>query len=384
MRGQEEGAEVLVGRQRRRRQRCPSLHSLLRRQLQAQRTKMAAAFRKLFRSGEKPEAQYPPVARGATTCKNAGRDQGGGGGGAAKGQNATPRGQGSNARMQNSSSGRSQASGAWSQNGGTGGEVLAAGGHNGLNSPSTARRFFSRHSYLEGSRVGPAEGVVPQHSPKSSSSSSNRSKNQPTSTAPSASPSSGVMFKKSPPQGGILNESTSKHMKMVRTRRLMKEYQELSRVQQTAKDPVFTVDLVNDCLYEWKVKLLRVDSESELYRDMQELGVHHILLSLSFPENFPFHPPFLRVLSPRLEKGFVMEGGAICMELLTPRGWASAYTIEAVIMQFAASLVKGQGRISRKHKAPKEFSKRSAESAFRSLVKTHEKYGWVTPPLSEG
>ena len=123
------------------------------------------------------------------------------------------------------------------------------------------------------------------------------------------------------------------------------------------------------------MKLLRVDGDSALSRDMQELGVHHILLSISFPENFPFQPPFLRVLSPRLEKvrspsrchfvytlnmknssitfhltslillppqGFVLEGGAICMELLTPRGWASAYTVEAVIMQFAAALVKGQ------------------------------------------
>ena len=43
-------------------------------------------------------------------------------------------------------------------------------------------------------------------------------------------------------------------------------------------------------------------------------------------------------------QGFVMEGGAICMELLTPRGWASAYTVEAIIMQLAASLVKGQVR----------------------------------------
>ena len=30
------------------------------------------------------------------------------------------------------------------------------------------------------------------------------------------------------------------------------------------------------------------------------------------------------------------------MELLTPRGWASAYTVEAIITQLAASLVKGQ------------------------------------------
>ena len=79
-----------------------------------------------------------------------------------------------------------------------------------------------------------------------------------------------------------------------------------------------------------------------------------------------------------------MEGGAICMELLTPRGWASAYTIEAVLMQFAASLVKGQGRVSRKPKANKDFSRRTAEDAFRSLVKTHSKYGWITPSLSDG
>ncbi|XP_069193887.1 ubiquitin-conjugating enzyme E2Q-like protein CG4502 [Procambarus clarkii] len=349
------------------RQRCPSLHSLLRRQLLTQGSKMAAAFRKLFRSSDKLEPQFPP---------------------------ATPTNQ-SSARRESSSASRTsqnQPAGAWRHDTTSDeGEVLVDGGEGsvgggasiaGLNSPSNTRRFFSRHTYLDGSRVGPSEGVV--GSPKTS----NRGKTSPSSAASAATAAAGL-FKKSSSSSsaassGLLNESTTKHMKVVRTRRLMKEFEELSRTQQNAKDPVFTVDLVNDCLYEWKVKLLRVDSDSELYRDMQELGIHHILLSLSFPENFPFHPPFLRVLSPRLEKGFVMEGGAICMELLTPRGWASAYTIEAVIMQFAASLVKGQGRISRKHRAPKEFNKRSAESAFRSLVKTHEKYGWVTPPLSEG
>lgn len=65
-------------------------------------------------------------------------------------------------------------------------------------------------------------------------------------------------------------------------------------------------------------------------------------------------------------------------------GWASAYTIEAILMQFAASLVKGQGRICRKTKVNKEFNRRTAEEAFRSLVKTHDKYGWITPSLSDG
>ncbi|XP_022901013.1 ubiquitin-conjugating enzyme E2Q-like protein 1 isoform X2 [Onthophagus taurus] len=172
--------------------------------------------------------------------------------------------------------------------------------------------------------------------------------------------------------------------KTVRARRLMKEYKDLQRIQNSRPDPVFSVELVDDNLFEWHVRLLRVDPESDLYNDMTELGITSILLHLIFPENFPFAPPFMRVISPRIEKGFVMEGGAICMELLTPRGWASAYTVEAVIMQFAASVVKGQGRIQRKAKGQKVFSRRTAEESFRSLVKTHEKYGWVTPSLADG
>ncbi|XP_036328615.1 ubiquitin-conjugating enzyme E2Q-like protein 1 [Rhagoletis pomonella] len=170
----------------------------------------------------------------------------------------------------------------------------------------------------------------------------------------------------------------------IRARRLMKEYKEIQKMHNSKRDPVFTVELINDNLYEWYARLHIVDPDSKLAKDMAEMSIPFILLHLVFPDNFPFAPPFMRVVEPRIEKGFVMEGGAICMELLTPRGWASAYTVEAVLMQFAASLVKGQGRIVRKTKSAKEFSRRTAEEAFRSLVKTHEKYGWVTPALSDG
>lgn len=124
-------------------------------------------------------------------------------------------------------------------------------------------------------------------------------------------------------------------------RRLMKELGEIQRMQHH-RDSTFTAELVNDNLFEWHVRLHKIDPESELAADMRELEIPHILLHVIFPENFPFAPPFMRVISPRIEKGFVMEGGAICMELLTPRGWASAYTVEAVITQFAASIVKGR------------------------------------------
>ncbi|XP_005356812.1 ubiquitin-conjugating enzyme E2Q-like protein 1 [Microtus ochrogaster] len=150
-------------------------------------------------------------------------------------------------------------------------------------------------------------------------------------------------------------------------------------------DRFISVELVNESLFDWNVKLHQVDKDSVLWQDMKETNTEFILLNLTFPDNFPFSPPFMRVLSPRLENGYVLDGGAICMELLTPRGWSSAYTVEAVMRQFAASLVKGQGRICRKAgKSKKSFSRKEAEATFKSLVKTHEKYGWVTPPVSDG
>eukprot|EP00794_Sanderia_malayensis_P018757 gene18757-20648_t len=167
----------------------------------------------------------------------------------------------------------------------------------------------------------------------------------------------------------------------VRTKRLMREFLQLSQNTQCSK-PIFAVELVEDSLFEWHVKLFSIDPDSPLQYDMNEMGLTFISLNLSFPDNFPFSPPFMRVVRPKIEGGFVLDGGAICMELLTPSGWSSAYTVEAMIMQFAALVVKGKGRIDKTAKG--DFTKKDAESSFKKLVKTHERYGWITPPISEG
>ncbi|XP_075399091.1 ubiquitin-conjugating enzyme E2Q-like protein 1 [Tenrec ecaudatus] len=181
--------------------------------------------------------------------------------------------------------------------------------------------------------------------------------------------------------GSLVPAARQLHCTQVRSRRLMKELQDIARLS----DRFISVELVDESLFDWNVKLHQVDKDSVLWQDMKETNTEFILLNLTFPDNFPFSPPFMRVLSPRLENGYVLDGGAICMELLTPRGWSSAYTVEAVMRQFAASLVKGQGRICRKAgKSKKSFSRKEAEATFKSLVKTHEKYGWVTPPVSDG
>ncbi|XP_076067260.1 ubiquitin-conjugating enzyme E2 Q2 isoform X2 [Oratosquilla oratoria] len=173
------------------------------------------------------------------------------------------------------------------------------------------------------------------------------------------------------------------------TDRLMKELRDIYR-SDSFKKGVYKVELVNDSLYEWNVKLIIVDSDSPLHNDLillkEKEGIDHILFNFLFKETYPFEPPFVRVVQPVISGGYVLVGGAICMELLTKQGWSSAYTIEAVIMQIAATLVKGKARIQfGANKVGKgQYSLARAQQSFKSLVQIHEKNGWFTPPKEDG
>nr|XP_054768078.1 ubiquitin-conjugating enzyme E2 Q2-like [Lytechinus pictus] len=145
--------------------------------------------------------------------------------------------------------------------------------------------------------------------------------------------------------------------------------------------PPYEVELVNDSLADWNIKLFHVDPKSALYKDMKKHNFEYILFNMTFPDNFPFSPPFVRVVSPHVEYGYVLDGGAICMELLTPQGWSSSYTIDAVIMQLGATLIAGDGRIVQSgFRTDVPFNKQEAEVSFRAIVETHERYGWHKTP----
>jgi len=169
--------------------------------------------------------------------------------------------------------------------------------------------------------------------------------------------------------------------------RLMKELRDIYR-SDTFKEGIYSIDLINDSLYEWKIKLKGVDKDSPLAGDLTTLkereGKDFIELNMLFKENYPFEPPFVRVVHPLLSGGYVLLGGAICMELLTKQGWSSAYTIEAVIMQIAATFVKGKARIQFGGNKVGQYSLARAQQSYKSLVQIHEKNGWYTPPKADG
>lgn len=105
-----------------------------------------------------------------------------------------------------------------------------------------------------------------------------------------------------------------------------------------------------DNMDHWIIKLFKFDRDSNLAKDMVVLGYEHIELEMSFPDQYPFEPPFVRVVRPRFKRqtGFVMNG-ALCMELLTKDGWNPVNDIESVIVSIRSLLVVGDGRLHAAH-----------------------------------
>lgn len=101
-----------------------------------------------------------------------------------------------------------------------------------------------------------------------------------------------------------------------------------------------------DSMDKWTIKLFQFDEDSNLAKDMKVLGLDAIELEMVFPDQYPFEPPFVRVVRPRFKKqtGFVMNG-ALCMELLTKDGWNPINDIESVIVSVRSLLVVGEGRL---------------------------------------
>ena len=92
----------------------------------------------------------------------------------------------------------------------------------------------------------------------------------------------------------------------------MKEFRETLKTDACVRGD-FDVKLANETnIYEWFVYLRGVDPESELYKSLQEYnktnGQDSIILNFEFPNDFPFSPPFVRVVSPVIYGGHVQVG----------------------------------------------------------------------------
>jgi len=168
------------------------------------------------------------------------------------------------------------------------------------------------------------------------------------------------------------------------TLRLIQDLKALKRSQSKSgfsAEPVKIHGKAN--LYHWEVKLF--DFEGPLAKDLiqykKQSGKDFITIHLKFSGDYPFKPPFVRVVEPVFvfRTGHVTLGGAICMELLTNSGWKPFNDIEQIIVQIRAEIgsLDGGARLDL-NQSSAAYSDSGAWEAFYRAASNH---GWDVKDL---
>lgn len=155
------------------------------------------------------------------------------------------------------------------------------------------------------------------------------------------------------------------------TQRLMSELELIAKSEPEKSG--YSVDVIDDDLYAWEIKFFGFDDSEPLAADLKKVPDRCVVLHATFPRDFPFAPPFIRVIRPRFQyrSGHVTVGGSICFELLTKSGWSAFNTLEAVIVSIRTNMLVGGARVE-KGRMP-DYSEREAREAFDRMVQQH---GW--------
>lgn len=132
----------------------------------------------------------------------------------------------------------------------------------------------------------------------------------------------------------------------------------------------------------WEVELFDFEAGSDLAKDMAQVkatrGYGHIAMEFSFPAEYPFRPPFVRVLRPRFafRTGRVTVGGSICTEALTTDGWKPIIDVEFLIVSLRAQILDPMAgaRIDFSNKA--DYTLEEAREAFARVAAHHKAHGW--------
>lgn len=173
---------------------------------------------------------------------------------------------------------------------------------------------------------------------------------------------------------GLTIQEEKKHISRVifskGARRLHREYKKILK-----NDCGLEVVADTDDLYKWTVFVKSFPPDCAVYQDMQKYGIKQLQVEITFPYDFPFGPPFVRIVSPRFQRltGHVTTFGALCMEILTSNNWVSTCSIESLIVTIISEIVEGDGRLDPTNYAIPYDEKEAKESFFR-VSRSH---GWL-------
>jgi len=162
------------------------------------------------------------------------------------------------------------------------------------------------------------------------------------------------------------------------TEHLRKELEAILKSPPYGKDG-YTVDVVDDNIYKWHVKLHSFEAPTQIHEDLflyeGATGRGHVLLEVLFPHDFPASPPFIRVVYPRFHQytGHITIGGSICIHDLTRSGWNPENHMATFFVLVRNLLVEGFALIDM-DSVGFDYTEAEARAAFDRVARQH---GWT-------
>nr|POE92356.1 isoform 2 of ubiquitin-conjugating enzyme e2 q2 [Quercus suber] len=172
------------------------------------------------------------------------------------------------------------------------------------------------------------------------------------------------------------------------TKHLLKELRSLDQSQQSKPlaELGWYIDVQKiENVYQWIVELhsfAAISPALPLVADMAKQNLKSIVLEIRFNKDFPWTPPYIRVIRPRFLNfaqgggGHVVMGGAMCMELLTNSGWSAVSSMESVLLQLRLAIASEPPARLDMH-ARADYGTTEAADGYIRACNAH---GWTIPP----
>lgn len=132
----------------------------------------------------------------------------------------------------------------------------------------------------------------------------------------------------------------------------------------------------------WTIEMFDFEKGTALAKDMEQVskrtGKAAVELTMKFPAEYPWKPPFIRVVRPRFafRTGRVTVGGSICTQLLTDDGWKPIYDIESIIETIRQQITDPESGAKIDHSNTSDYTESEAREAFQRVAAYHKEHGW--------
>ena len=135
-------------------------------------------------------------------------------------------------------------------------------------------------------------------------------------------------------------------------------------------------------MYIWdiRVDVNKFEVPRELKKDFEDYGKRYdrpqeMMFEMRFDSNYPFSPPFLRLIRPRFafRTGHVTIGGSICMQSITSSGWIPVRTVESIFIEILFNMAEGGARLDL-NSSGVDYQLAEAQEAFTRVARQHN---WI-------